>query len=201
MTTRHTPGDVVADLRRRGLTVAAAESLTGGLVCAALTDVPGASAVVRGAVVSYATDLKASLLGVDAQVLASGGAVQDRVAREMALGVARVCGADLGVSTTGVAGPDPQDGTAVGTVFVAVARAGQVVDDVQVRELRLSGARDQIRAASVAAVLELLAEVTEHGDQPGPADEPRPDGPGGPGGASGWTSGVDEAEDSGRDRG
>src|SRR4051812_4003327 len=117
MTTRHTPADVVHELARTGLTVATAESLTGGLVCAALTDVPGASAVVRGGVVSYATDLKASVLGVDEHVLAAGGAVQARVAREMALGVAQLCGADLGVGTTGVAGPDPQDGQPVGTVF------------------------------------------------------------------------------------
>lgn len=156
------PGEaaaVVALLREAGLSIATAESLTGGLVCAALTDVPGASAVVRGGVVSYATDLKASLLGVDREVLASGGAVQDRVARELALGAARVCGADLGVGTTGVAGPDPQDGKQVGTVFVAVARDAQAVDDVQVRELRLSGDRAQVRDATVAAALALVAEV------------------------------------------
>ncbi len=174
------PADVVARLRSAGLTIAAAESLTGGLVCAALTDVPGASAVVRGAVVSYATDLKASVLGVDPQVLASGGAVQARVAREMALGAARVCGADVGIGTTGVAGPDPQDGMPVGTVFVAVARAGEAVDEVQVRELGLDGDRAQIRASTVTSVLGLVTEVLSQI------------------GASGWTGGVDEAEDSGR---
>lgn len=175
-----TAGDVVALLRRAGLTVATAESLTGGLVCAALTDVPGASTVVRGGVVSYATDLKASLLGVDAQVLDEGGAVQARVARAMALGAARVCGADLGVGTTGVAGPDPQDGVSVGTVFVAVARAGQDHDSVAVRELRLDGDRGAIRRATVGAALALVAEVVS---TPG---------------ASGWTHGVAGAEDSGR---
>lgn len=180
MTSAGSAVDVVTLLRDAGVTIAAAESLTGGLVCAALTDVPGASAVVRGAVVSYATDLKASLLGVDPQVLAAGGAVQDRVARQMALGVSRACGADLGIGTTGVAGPDPQDGTPVGTVFVAVARAGQAVDDVEVRELRLGGDRGQIRAATVTAVLELVTEVLSTI------------------GASGWTRGVDGAEDSGR---
>ena len=180
MTASSVAGDVVARLRTAGLTIATAESLTGGLVCAALTDVPGASAVVRGGVVSYATDLKASLLGVDAQVLAAGGAVQDRVARELALGAARVCGADLGVGTTGVAGPDPQDGAAVGTVFVAVARAGQPLAAVEVRELHLDGERAKIRAATVAAVLTLVGEVVSTT------------------GASGWTGGVDGAEDSGR---
>lgn len=177
------PADVVARLRSAGLTIAAAESLTGGLVCAALTEVPGASAVVRGAVVSYATDLKASVLGVDPEVLAAGGAVQAQVAREMALGAARVCGADVGIGTTGVAGPDAQDGIPVGTVFVAVARAGQPVDEVPVRELGLGGDRSQIRGATVIAVLGLVTEVVSQA------------------GASGWTGGVDEAEDSGRARG
>jgi nicotinamide-nucleotide amidase len=99
------------------------------------------------------------LLGVDASVLAAGGAVQDRVAREMALGAARLCGADLGIGTTGVAGPDPQDGKPVGTVFVALARAGRPVDEAEVRALRLSGDRAQIRAATVAAALELVADA------------------------------------------
>lgn len=178
-----TPGtavEVIALLRRTGLTIATAESLTGGLVCATLTEVPGASAVVRGGVVSYATDLKASVLGVDTQVLAEGGAVQARVARAMALGAARVCGADLGVGTTGVAGPDPQDGVPVGTVFVAVARAGQGHHAVAVRELRLDGDRGAIRRATVGAALSLVAEVVSTS------------------GASGWTHGVAGAEDSGR---
>src|SRR6476646_10184208 len=118
---------LIAVLGRRGLTVASAESLTGGLVCAALTDVPGASAVVRGSVVAYATELKAQVLGVDPELLASGGAVQAEVARQMATGVCRVLGADIGVATTGVAGPDPQDGHPVGTVFVAVAADGRVL--------------------------------------------------------------------------
>jgi len=113
--------DVVAVLRRRGETLACAESLTGGLVSAAVTDVPGASAVLRGGVVSYATDVKAGVLGVDRALLAHVGAVDADVARQMAKAVRRVMGSDWGVATTGVAGPDPQDGAAVGTVFVAVA--------------------------------------------------------------------------------
>ncbi len=116
---------LVAALTARSLTIATAESLTGGLVCAALTEVPGASAVVRGGVVAYATDLKAVVLGVDPDLLAAGGAVQEEVARQMALGVCRLLGAAVGVATTGVAGPDPQDGRPVGTVFVAVARGGE----------------------------------------------------------------------------
>lgn len=171
---------VIGTLRELGLSIATAESLTGGMVCAALTDVPGASAVVRGGVVSYATDLKASVLGVDPGVLATGGAVQAQVAREMALGVTRVCGSDLGIGTTGVAGPDPQDGRPVGTVFVAVALAGQPVGAVEVRELHLTGDRAGIRAGTVAAVIGLVTELLSTT------------------GASQWTRGVHEAEDSGR---
>jgi nicotinamide-nucleotide amidase len=151
-------------LARRGLTVACAESLTGGLVCGALTDVPGASAVVRGSVVAYATDVKAGLLGVDAALLAAGGAVQADVARQMALGVCRVLRADVGVATTGVAGPDPQDGQPVGTVFLAVAHGGDAV----VRRLTLEGDRATIRSRSVAAALELMAAVLESEEDPSP---------------------------------
>jgi nicotinamide-nucleotide amidase len=147
--------EVVDLLRRAGLTVGTAESLTGGLVCAALTDVPGASAVVRGAVVAYATPLKAEVLGVDAALLARGGAVQPEVAEQLARGARRVLGADVGLGTTGVAGPDPQDGRPVGTVFVACAHGGEV----RVRELSLAGSRDQVRAATVQACLDLVATV------------------------------------------
>ena len=154
-----TPSQVVAALVGAGRTVATAESLTGGLVCAALTDVPGASAVVRGAVVAYATELKAQVLGVDPDLLATGGAVQAEVARQMAIGVCRVLGAEVGVATTGVAGPDPQDGHPVGTVFVAVAAEGRV----QVRELALAGDRATIRAGTVEAALDLVAEIVADG--------------------------------------
>ena len=146
-------------LREAALTVASAESLTGGLVTATLTDVPGASAVVRGGVISYATDVKEQVLGVDAQLLADGGAVQADVARQMAVGVCRLCSSDLGVATTGVAGPEAQDGHAVGTVFVAVARRGQAPEQVEVRPLVLLGDRQQIRRQTVAAALGLLTEV------------------------------------------
>jgi nicotinamide-nucleotide amidase len=144
---------VVALLRTRRLTVATAESLTGGLLCGALTDVRGASTVVRGAVVAYATDVKEAVLGVGADVLARpGGAVQGEVAAQMAVGVCRVLGSDVGVATTGVAGPEPQDGQPVGTVFMAVAVEGSV----QVSELLLEGNRTEIRAATVAEALALL---------------------------------------------
>lgn len=149
---------VIDELARRGLTVAVAESLTGGLVVAELVAVPGASAVVRGGVVAYATDLKASLLGVDEALLAARGAVDVDVATQMAAGVRDRLGADIGVATTGVAGPDEQDGHPVGEVFVAVATA----TGVRGRGLRLGGDRDAIRRATVSeSLLTLLEDLAE----------------------------------------
>ncbi|MEZ5116370.1 MAG: nicotinamide-nucleotide amidohydrolase family protein [Candidatus Nanopelagicales bacterium] len=148
----------VAALQSAGVTVAVAESLTGGLVCAALTDVPGASAVVRGGVVAYATDLKAGLLGVDPALLARVGPVHPDVAVAMAVGVAGRTGADLGLACTGVAGPDPQGGREPGVVFVAAARASVAApgdaEDVLVRELALPGDRAAVRTGTVRALLE-----------------------------------------------
>lgn len=148
--------DVVAALVATGRTVAVAESLTGGLVVAELVSVPGASAVVRGGVVAYATELKHELLGVDASLLAERGAVDGEVVRQMAIGVRTRLGADLGVATTGVAGPDPQDGHPPGVVWIGVADA----DGVRARRLELAGDRDRIRRASVdAALAELRAQL------------------------------------------
>ncbi|MET9219889.1 CinA family protein [Streptomyces sp. NPDC088197] len=144
--------EVLRLLDERGRTLAVAESLTGGLVAAELTGVPGASRTFRGSVTAYATALKHELLGVDAALLAARGAVDAQVAREMAEGVRDRLGADWGAATTGVAGPDPQDGQPVGTVFVAVAGPGGAVGAA----LRLSGDRTEIRRATVAAVFELL---------------------------------------------
>src|SRR3954469_23307407 len=145
---------LLAALRSRGGRVAVAESLTGGLLCAALVDVPGASASVRGGVVAYATDMKDALLGVDAALLAERGAVDPDVARQMAEGVRVRLGADVGLATTGVAGPDPQDGHPPGTVHVVVSTP----DGVVVRSLLLTGDRAAVRARSVAGVLALGVE-------------------------------------------
>ena len=143
---------VITMLRTAGQTVAAAESLTGGLVAAALTSVPGASWAVRGGVVSYATDLKASLLGVPQAMLTEHGAVYPAVASAMANGVRQRLGATFGVATTGVAGPDPADGQPVGTVHIAVSAE----DDTVVRTLALDGDRDLIRSLTVERSLALL---------------------------------------------
>ncbi|MET8832134.1 CinA family protein [Streptomyces sp. NPDC004610] len=157
-----TAADVVRLLTVRGETVAVAESLTGGLVAAELTSVPGASKVFRGSVTAYATDLKHRVLGVDAGLLESRGAVDPQVAAEMAVGVRSVLGADWGVATTGVAGPDPQDGQPVGTVFVAVDGADGADSDSagggKVLALRLNGGREEIRMESARSVLALLLE-------------------------------------------
>lgn len=149
--------DVIGALTAYGLTIGTAESLTGGLLAATLTDVPGASATFVGSVVSYATRVKAEVLGVDAALLAERGAVDPDVARQMAGGVCRVLGTDIGVATTGVAGPDPQDGQPVGTVHVAVAGPG--AGALTVRSLVLDGDRAAIRAATVEAALDLVRSV------------------------------------------
>jgi nicotinamide-nucleotide amidase len=149
--------NLVAELTRRHLTIALAESLTGGLLVAEFVSVPGASAVVNGGVVAYNTALKRSILSVDPELLAEHGAVHPDVARQMAEGVRRACAvdgvpADVGISTTGVAGPDPQDGQPVGTVFVAVATGS----GTRVTELHLEGSRSAIRKAVVSESLDQL---------------------------------------------
>jgi nicotinamide-nucleotide amidase len=160
--------EVLRLLEERGQTVAVAESLTGGLVAAELVEVPGASRTFRGSVTAYATALKHEVLGVDAGLLASRGAVDPDVARQMAEGVRDRLGADWGISTTGVAGPDPQDGQPVGTVFVAVAGP----DGADVSALGLTGDRTAIRRASVASVLELLGAELRRSTVTGPESTP-----------------------------
>ncbi|MFE5731391.1 CinA family protein [Streptomyces sp. NPDC056528] len=166
---------VLALLAERGQTLAVAESLTGGLVAAELTGVPGASASFRGSVTAYATALKHELLGVDGALLAERGAVDPEVASQMAAGVRARLGADWGIATTGVAGPDPQDGQPVGTVYVAVAGPAGGTPGTEpsqgapagastgspmgkVFPLRLNGDRGEIRRESVRIVLRLLRE-------------------------------------------
>jgi nicotinamide-nucleotide amidase len=149
-------GEIIKRLGARGQTIAVAESLTGGMLAAALTAVPGASAVFRGGMVTYATDLKASLLGVPAALLEARGAVHPSVASAMAEGARQRMTATVGAATTGVAGPDPQDGQPVGTVYIAVSSAGR---GTTVRSLALSGDRQQIRQATVGRLLGLLVSM------------------------------------------
>lgn len=145
---------VVQALADRGETFAVVESLTGGLVAAIVVDIAGASAAFRGGLVVYATELKATLAGVPDDLLAARGPVDPDVALALAEGGRRRCGADWGLATTGVAGPEMQDGKPVGLVFVAVAGPTGAV----VRRLDLDGGRVAIRAAAVTAALRLLVD-------------------------------------------
>lgn len=153
---------VLTALEHRGWTLGVAESLTGGAVCAELVAVPGASRVLLGGVVAYATSLKHSVLGVDAELLDRCGPVHPDVALQMAEGIRRVVGvegraADVGISTTGIAGPDSPDGQPVGTVHVGIVtpRASRTI------ALALGGDRQAIRGQSVERALESLLGMLE----------------------------------------
>ncbi|GAA4523347.1 MULTISPECIES: CinA family protein [Nonomuraea] len=147
---------VLESLASQEATVAVAESLTGGLIGATFTLVPGSSRVFKGGVISYATDLKQRLLGVPGDLLRREGAVHPEVAAAMAAGVARLCEATYGVAVTGVAGPEPQDGQPVGTVFAAVSGPG---GQVWGRRLSLKGSRERIRVETMDEAIDLLASV------------------------------------------
>lgn len=152
---------LVGLVKGRGETLATAESLTGGLVGAALTDVPGISAIYRGGVIVYATDLKSTLAGVPVELLADVGPVHSDTAAALAQGVRDRLGATYGLATTGVAGPDPQAGIEAGTVYVAAAGPTAV----RVRKLSLDGDRQAIRQYAVEAVLALAADLVA--EEPG----------------------------------
>jgi nicotinamide-nucleotide amidase len=139
---------VLGLLAERGLSLGLAESVTGGLVAGRLTSIPGASAVFRGSVVSYASDVKFDVLGVP-----RGPVVSEDAARSMAEGARRVLGCDVALSLTGVAGPTEQDGQPVGTLCLAVAMAGR---ETATTTLRLPGLRDQMRQMSVISSLDFL---------------------------------------------
>ncbi|MFC7545439.1 CinA family protein [Plantactinospora sp. GCM10030261] len=163
----HGPGSAAAAavhlLAERGETLATAESLTGGLLASAIVEIAGVSSVYRGGLVVYATELKATLAGVPEDLLADRGPVDPDVARALAEGARWRCGADWAVATTGVAGPEPQDGHAVGEVYVATAGpAGS-----EVRRLDLGAGREAIRAAAVVEALRLLTDALHAAaDQP-----------------------------------
>ena len=157
----NTPDNVVQHvldrLDERDETIATAESLTGGLVCATLVDAPGASALVRGGIVAYVPEVKSQVLGVDDELIDAHGTVDGEVARQMAEGVRLRLGATWGIATTGNAGPDSSEGKPVGTVFIAVVGPGAS----SVRELALSGDRDEIRRSTTTAALSLLLATLE----------------------------------------
>jgi nicotinamide-nucleotide amidase len=161
-------GNLIEQLSARGETIATAESLTGGMIGGLITSVSGASAIYRGGVISYATELKSTLAGVSQRTLADHGAVSELTAIQMALGVADRCDSTWGIAVTGVAGPEPQEGHQPGTVFVAVARRGRsrsgwddagVDSDVCVRQLSLTGDRAAIREQTALAALRQTQQV------------------------------------------
>lgn len=153
------PSDLLDRLHGNGHTLAFAESLTGGLLADAFITVPGASRVVRGGIIAYATDTKAHVLGVDADLLERNGPVDGQVAEQMASGARGLLQASHGLSATGVAGPDPQGAKPVGTVYVGIATptlSGH-------RLVHLEGDRGQIRIQAITAALALLAESVAQG--------------------------------------
>ncbi len=142
-------------LVERGRTAGTAESITGGLIAATLTSVPGASAVFLGGIVAYTAQVKTAMLGVPAELLDRVGTVHPDVAAAMALGARERLGADVAIGVTGVAGPEPVDGLAVGTVHLALSSAA----GVRHRPLSLAGDRGQIRHDTVAHALRLLVSA------------------------------------------
>ena len=148
-------GQAVGGATERGLTVATAESLTAGMVAAVLADTPGASAMLQGGVIAYANSVKAEVLGVSRDLLDAVGSVDGQVAAAMAAGARAACGADVGVATTGVAGPEPHDGKPVGTVYIGVATG----EGATSYAYRFDGARQEIRALACGAALERLLEA------------------------------------------
>jgi nicotinamide-nucleotide amidase len=155
-----TTAELVAELTARHLTIGVAESVTGGLLTAELIRIPGASVVVNGGIVAYDTELKRTLLGVDGAVLNVHGAVHPDVAIQMAVGVRTAVAvggvrADIGVATTGAAGPDPQDGQEPGTVFIGLS-SGTVARAVA---LHLQGDRASIREQTVERAVQAVRDL------------------------------------------
>ncbi|MDI6911136.1 CinA family protein [Nocardioides sp.] len=149
-------------LRAAGHTIATAESLTGGRLAVALTDVPGASETYLGGVVTYATEIKSSVLDVDDAIIERHGVVSAECARAMASGVRALMGAGFGISTTGVAGPTEQEGKPPGTVFIGIAGPGLL----EVVALELSGDRGKIQRRTCEEAFEALEAVLRREETP-----------------------------------
>ena len=151
----HLAQQAVRQAVESGQTVATAESLTAGMVSAVLADTPGASGMLQGGVVAYQNSVKETVLHVPGDLLARAGSVDPDVARAMAAGARTVLGADVGLSTTGVAGPDAHDGKPVGRVYIGIATAAGTAGF----EYSFTGSRPDIRGAACAAALERLLEA------------------------------------------
>ncbi|GAA3613133.1 CinA family protein [Marihabitans asiaticum] len=147
--------ELLAQLRAKGATLGCAESLTGGLLATTVVGVPGASDVFRGGVIAYAPEVKTDLLGVEHDLIARVGTVHPAVAEQMARGALRELGCDIGLATTGVAGPGSNEGHPAGTVYLACATRG----DCTVRRRDLEGDRYGVRRAAVGEALDLALTV------------------------------------------
>lgn len=152
--------NAIALLQARGLTVGTCESLTGGMICAALVDVPGASRVVRGGLITYQTDTKTLLADVDAALIEAHGVVSGEVARAMAAGARTRLGVDIAVSATGMASPGDENDPPAGTVLVGVASA----KGVRAIALHLTGTRAEIRQQTVEQAIQTI--ITEAKETP-----------------------------------
>lgn len=146
--------DVISGLRSETATVATAESLTGGLVCARLVAVPGASDVVAGGIVTYTAEAKINVLGVAADLIRRYGTVDPHIAASMANAVRRRFGSTYGLATTGVAGPGPSEDKPAGTVFVAIAGP----EGTSTYDLHLDGDRESVRNTTVDALLSYFVD-------------------------------------------
>jgi len=152
---------IIKVMGARQQTLATCESITGGALGAALTDVPGASTVFRGGIVAYARDVKSSLVGVSEYLIDTEGVINEQTALEMALGAQRLCDADYSIATTGVAGPTKQDGADVGTVWLAVVgpSVGVSIRPRFTQLAQFEGDRSQIRAQTVHEMLAMLLRL------------------------------------------
>lgn len=149
--------EAIALLKEAGLTLGTCESLTGGMICSTLVDVSGASSVVRGGFITYQTDTKTLLAGVDAALIEARGVVSAEVAEAMAEGSRQRLGVDIAVSATGMASPGEFGDPPAGTVFVGVSSA----KGTRVLPLKLSGSRAEVRQQTVEqAIRAIIAEIT-----------------------------------------
>lgn len=159
MTADRTAARFIGELVRRGWTLATCESITAGGIAALITTVPGSSAAFRGGLITYATDLKVSLAGVDSQWVAEHGVINPETAVAMARGAARVCRADVAIAVTGTAGPSGEDGVPAGVVWCAIALPGE--DEPATRRFLLSGDRDAVRGATAHAAIGFALEAVQ----------------------------------------
>jgi PncC family amidohydrolase len=142
---------LIKKLQEKNLTISVAESLTGGLVAASLTEIPGASKVFKGSITAYSDEIKQNILNVNKETITNFTSISEQVALEMAINVRKIMKSDIGISTTGVAGPEKSAGFAPGLVFVAIS----IGDHNMCQKLELTGDRSKIRNQTVQEILQL----------------------------------------------